>query len=96
MPTDEPNDRTPSTTWAWKRVKVRRPAGGQKRGASGGHSSLRHRANLNPREPLTLKVTYRGGNECWWQIETRGVTIRRPGYLALHDVLWEIVHPQDH
>lgn len=44
----------------------------------------------NPREPLTIQVKYRGGPECWWEISARGATIRRPGSLALHDVLREL------
>ena len=41
----------------------------------------------NPREPLTITVTYRGGSECWWEIRARGTVVRRPGSEALHDVL---------
>jgi len=41
----------------------------------------------DPRDPLTVTVTYRGGSECWWEIRARGVVIRRPGHVALHDVL---------
>nr|CRY96850.1 hypothetical protein [uncultured prokaryote] len=44
-------------------------------------------AERDPREPLTITVTYRGGSECWWELRARGVTIRRPGSLSLHDVL---------
>lgn len=44
-------------------------------------------ARRDPRDPLTITVTYRGGPECWWEIRARGVTIRRPGVTALHDVL---------
>lgn len=44
-------------------------------------------ARRDPRDPLTIVVTYRGGAECWWEIKAWGVTIRRPGSVALHDVL---------
>lgn len=52
-----------------------------------------HPATLSkrdPREPLTMTITYRGGPECWWEIKTRGVTIRRPGYVAIHDLMSEV------
>lgn len=44
----------------------------------------------NPREPLTITVTYRGGAECWWEIRSRGTVLRRPGSVALHDVLSDL------
>lgn len=44
-------------------------------------------AARDPREPLTITVSFRGGTECWWEIKGRGVTIRRPGVTSLHDVL---------
>lgn len=76
----------PSTTWTWRRVKLRRPAGGQGDSAADRRhpSALRKR---NPREPLQVRVVYRGGPEAWWELSARGVTIRRPGSCALHDVL---------
>lgn len=40
----------------------------------------------DPREPLTITVTYRGGAECWYEIRARGTTIRRPGHVAIHDL----------
>lgn len=44
-------------------------------------------ARRDPRDPLTVTITYRGGPECWWEIRARGTVIRRPGSVALHDVL---------
>lgn len=44
----------------------------------------------NPREPLTIKVSYRGGAECWYEIHARGSIGRFPGHTALHDVMREI------
>jgi len=80
------NDRSPSTTWVWKTRTIRVPAGGQQAAAAG----VRHPSQLplrNSRKPLTITITYRGGPECWWELKGRGITIRRPGALALHDVL---------
>jgi hypothetical protein len=39
------------------------------------------------RKPLTITVTYRGGPECWWELRARGAIVRRPGHVALEDVL---------
>lgn len=80
------NERTPSTAWTWKRVKVRRPAGGQQ---APGAKRRRWHGSLprNPREPLTIKVSYRGGGECWYEIHARGSMGRFPGITALHDVM---------
>lgn len=36
---------------------------------------------------MHLTVTYRGGPEAWYEIRARGVTIRRPGTMALHDLI---------
>lgn len=68
---------------------MRRPAGGQQ--APG--AKLRRIQGLlprNARDPLTIKVSYRGGPECWWEIHARGVVVRRPGVVALHDLLMEL------
>lgn len=90
MPDDRNgNTRPPSTTWEFRRVKVRRrPQGPAARRPK--DSSFGDLGRLDPKEGTFVKVTYRGGPECWWQLEARGKTVRRPGSLALHDVLWEI------
>lgn len=88
MPED-PNTSMPSTTWEFKRVRVRRPPNGQKGSPPKAVRWFRlpHR---NPREPLTIKVKYRGGEECWYEVHARGEVGRFPGYVALHDVMREI------
>lgn len=53
-------------------------------------SSQGQLARRNPREPITILVTYRGGAEGWWEIKARGRVWRVPGVLALHDVLMGI------
>lgn len=83
------NKGTTSTTWAWRQVKIRRPAGGQQ------HSTAKPsrwfgRARRDPREPLTLTIKYRGGEECWYEVHARGEVGRFPGHVALHDVLREV------
>lgn len=68
---------------------MRRPAGGQKTAAAGARRWF-GRAQRDPREPLTIKVKYRGGEECWYEIHARGAVGRFPGHVALHDAMSEI------
>ncbi len=78
-----------STTFEWRRTKIRRPAGGH----SGSSPKARRFWALpprNPREPLTIKVKYRGGPECWYEVHARGQVARYPGWVQLHDVMAEI------
>lgn len=83
------NTRSASTTWAYKRVKVRRPAGGQKpSGPQARRWALR--APRNPREPLTLTIKYRGGPEAWYEVHARGEIGRMPGVTSIHDLMEEI------
>lgn len=42
------------------------------------------------RSPLTLTVTYRGGSEGWYEVRARGRTYRRPGWVAIHDLMRDI------
>lgn len=92
MPQD---DCAPSTTWTWRRVRVSSgaPQPGRAPGEAGHHAPL---ARRNRREPLTLSVSFRGGPECWWEIKARGRTWRRPGSLALHDVLSQLYGEEWH
>jgi hypothetical protein len=46
---------------------------------------------LPQRTTITIEVTYRGGSECWWSLKARNRVWRRPGTLALHDVLQDIL-----
>lgn len=78
-----------STDWEWRKVKVTR--------APQARATTRRRRGRwfhlppwNPREPLTLKVKYRGGSEAWIEIHSRGGMGRFPGNVALYDVLREI------
>lgn len=79
------NKRTTSTTYAWRKVRVRTPPQAQAARRPKGVSSA-----LEPwdkRSPLHIEVTYRGGAEAWWQLKARGRVWRRPGHLMLDDVL---------
>jgi hypothetical protein len=44
----------------------------------------------NGRQPLSLKVTYRGGGECWYEVHARGAVGRFPGCTQLHDVMDQV------
>lgn len=77
-----------STTFEWRRVRMRRPAEGHsERAPKAGRSYFRA---LSPwdwrRRPLTLRITYRGGAECWFEVAARGGTMRTPGTIALVDL----------
>lgn len=79
----------PSTYWEWKRVKMRRPPEARREPPqSGVHISSR--PPRNPREPLKITISYRGGPEAWYEIHTRGCVLRFPGVVALHDAMSKI------
>lgn len=83
------NKCTPSTIWEWRRVRVgTSPAAGQ-------HSAPKELRwwHLRPwprREWLTIRVKYRGGSECWIELESRGSKGRYPGSVSLLDALEEV------
>ena len=85
----DPNACPPSTTWEWRKTKIRRPPEATARLPKAArrwyHLPMRDR-----RKPLTLTISYRGGPECWYEIHARGSIGRFPGYAALHDVMTEI------
>lgn len=79
----------PSTTWAWKKVKIDpAPRRQQAQRPKGG------RWHLLPwrdrRKPLQVTLKYRGGAECWVEVHARGAQGRFPGYVAIIDILNEI------
>lgn len=87
--TNESNDCSPSTTWAWRKVKIapapKAPREQRPKGPSKPLASV-----WNGRETLTISVRYRGGAECWYELKSRGQTVRIPGHVALHDVMGRI------
>lgn len=84
----EQNTSSPSTTteWEWRKI-MRRPTGPYEQPRNGTFQALSRR---DQREPMNMLITYRGGPQCWWQIEARGRVYRVPGYEALHDVMSQI------
>ena len=90
MPSDEQSyECSLSTTWTWRKVKIARAPQASRPSAPKGRRWFRLPAR-DPRERLVLKVHYRGGPECWYQVEARGSMGRFPGHVALHDVMREI------
>lgn len=75
----------PSTQWKWKRVKIT--------GAPEATQTARRRRSFSalsrwdPRTPLPMKVKYRGGPECWYEIHARGAMVRVPGHISIHDAM---------
>lgn len=78
-----------STTWEWKKAKIRRPAGGQQHSAPKGRRFF-HLPQRDWRRPTTLTIKYRGGPEGWVEIHARGSIARYPGYVCILDILKEI------
>lgn len=77
-----PNECTPSTTWEWRRVKVRR----RPQGTSTARRRRSTGAQMAPRnavDPLQIVVRYRGGAEAWWRIDARGETYIMPGWVDI-------------
>ncbi len=78
-----------STTWSYETHSLRRSRreGQQDVAKPPRWGKLSRR---NPRQKLTLTITYRGGAECWYLIEARGSHGVVSGALAIHDVMREI------
>lgn len=82
----EPNMHSPSTTWEWRKTKIRSaPQAAQ-------HSQPKavrwyHMRARDRRKPLTLTISFRGGPEQWFEIHARGSIGRFPGYVCLADVM---------
>jgi len=82
-----------STTWEWRRVKIRRPPEGTGT-ARRSRSSWRLRSPWDRREKITLKVLYLGGPECRYMIEARGLRGYFSGAICLEDVMSRIYNDQ--
>jgi hypothetical protein len=86
---EDTNVRSGSTTWEFRKVKIREP----RPEAQHGSAKPRRFALLPKRDRrsrLTITLAYKGGAEAWWVIEARGRTAAFPGHRALHDVMAEI------
>lgn len=83
------NERLGSTTWVTRRDKISRAP--QARGHSTPQASRWRRfGRRDPREPITVRIHYRGGSEAWVEVSGRGETNRYPGWVPIADVLFDI------
>lgn len=91
MPSDEVVEQSfPSTTYEWRKVKIKRPAGGQSTVRRSRRSFLRLTPQPRTR-PVRITVTYRGGAESWWLVEARGEREALPGHWSLDDVMARVL-----
>lgn len=87
MASDETLEQTfPSTTFRWEMRKIRTPPAGHNtvRAKRGRFSGL---ATWPRNRKLRLTISYRGGAESWWLVESRGTQQAFPGHLAIEDVM---------
>lgn len=49
--------------------------------------SFLSRSRWARQQEITLRVTYRGGAECWYLVKARGCRQVFPGHCALEDVM---------
>lgn len=80
-----PNIRSTSTKWAWKQVIVPRSAEGM--GQRGKAAPSRRLGSRDGRKPLSIEITFEGGNTARYRIRARGRTWHFSGVTALHDVM---------
>lgn len=90
MAASSSNERSVSTTWTYRKVKMRGPRPEGQHVAAGGRSRFAGLSRRKPEGRLTLTISYKGGAEAWWHIEARGRKAVFPGHRALHDVMAEI------
>ena len=83
------NVRSGSTTWGYRKVKIAPPPEAMSATAQPA-SKWWHLPRWNPRKPITLKITYRGGASCWYEVHSRGSVGRFEGSICLHDVLDQV------
>lgn len=81
-----PNRGSESTTSSWRYTKIRQAPRRQQQSPSEARP-FRSLPWRDPRLPLTIKVSYRGGPEAWIEIHARGAVMRVRGSEALFDVL---------
>ena len=79
------SDGGPSTTWEWRRVKIRSaaPQGGSATQSLRKASTVR----LRRRDTHTLVIRYVGGPESCWLVRLGTRAWRAPGHMALEDLM---------
>ena len=76
-----------STTWLVPpgTVASRTPVPDKERAAKRRHP--RSLARRNPRQPLLTYLKWRGGSMPWVEVQTRGITVRVPGYTNVAELV---------
>lgn len=90
--TDKHAGETPSTTWAWRKIKITpsHPSGDCAPKAL--HSASNGRRKRLYRDRLMIEVWWRGGPEDDWIVRIAGRSARRiPGWMCLTDVVSLVV-----
>jgi len=80
-----------STTWGWKKVKMKPPPAGQGR-VRAQRGRWRGLATWPRRRPVSLTVAWRGGPESWWLVTSRGRHGVFPGHAAIEDVMAQVLN----
>lgn len=75
----------PSTTWEWRRVKIRSAA--PQGGSATKELRSRKRVTLRRRDTHTLVIRYVGGPESCWLVRLGTRAWRAPGHMALEDLM---------
>lgn len=50
----------------------------------------------NPREPLNIRIRFRAGSECYWEVSARGQVGYFAGHTSIHDAFVEIMQGSGH
>jgi hypothetical protein len=76
----------PSTTFEWRKVKMKPPPAGHDtaRAKRGRWYGL---ATWPRRRTVKVEIVWRGGPESWWLVKARGRHGVFPGHAALEDVM---------
>lgn len=83
------NGRSSSTTYEWRRVRVRRGAAGKSQAPRSG-GRWRRFGRRDPHEWITVRLKYTGGPEGWVLVDGRGERNPYPGYTQLLDLVLDI------
>ena len=85
-----PNGCSPSTHLGALRAKMERSTEESQRPARSKAERPGRLPRRDPRQRLTLTVTFHGGSEAWWKLEARGREWRFPGHLCLAEALLRV------
>lgn len=80
----------PSTTFEWRKVRIRQRPEGQRHSTRSKSGFLRLFPQPRRRE-VRMTVVHRGGAESWWLVKARGEHQVFPGHVALEDVMARVL-----